>query len=476
MNDATTVIRDAAWIAAWDGSGHRYLRGGDVAFTGDRLVHVGGRYAGDADRTIDGSRRFVMPGLVNLHSHPHTEPAAKGVREDHGVPEMYDTGLYERSCAFTLDEAGRRAAMEMAYAELLLSGVTTVVDLSSPLEGWLDCAGRSGLRVYVGPFFADAYWKLERRHELGFEWDEARGRRDFEEAVRLMDLAEQHPSGRLRGIVYPGQIETCTEETLRGAAAHAREAGRPLTTHLSQSKLEFLEIVRRHGKTPLAYAEDLGFLGPDTILGHVIFIDEHPDVRWRTSGDLDRLADSGATVAHCPSPFARYGHAMAHFGRYRARGVNLGVGTDVAPHNLVEEMRLAIILARVMAGNVRATDTGDLFRAATAGGAAALGRGDLGRLAPGAKADVVLLDLDHPAMRPVRDPLRTFVFEAADRAVRDVFVDGEPVVAKGRPLHLDPAGAAGRLEESQARMLAEAPRRDFLGRSAEAIAPHSLPL
>ena len=476
MNDTTTVIRDAAWIAAWDGSGHRYLRGGDVAFTGDRIVHVGGRYAGAADRIIDGSRRFVMPGLVNLHSHPHTEPAGKGVREDHGVPEMYDTGLYERSCAFTLDEAGRRAAMEMAYAELLLSGVTTVVDLSSPLEGWLDCAGRSGLRVYVGPFFADAYWKLERRHELGFEWDEARGRRDFEEAVRLMDLAERHPSGRLRGIVYPGQIETCTEGTLRAAAAHAREAGRPLTTHLSQSKLEFLEIVRRHGKTPLAYAEDLGFLGPETILGHVIFIDEHPDIRWRTSGDLDRLANSGTTVAHCPSPFARYGHAMAHFGRYRTRGINMGMGTDVAPHNLVEEMRLAIILARVMAGNIRAADTGALFRAATAGGAAALGRGDLGRLAPGAKADVVLLDLDHPAMRPVRDPLRTFVFEAADRAVRDVFVDGESVVAEGRPLHLDPAGAAGRLEESQARMLAAAPRRDFLGRSAEAIAPHSLPL
>ena len=476
MNGKTTVIRDAAWIAAWGDDGHRYLQGGDVAFTRDRIVQVGGRYEGEADRIIDGSRRFVMPGLVNLHSHPHTEPANKGVREDHGVPEMYDTGLYERSCAFTLDETGRQAAMEMAYAELLLSGVTTVVDLSGPVEGWLDCAGRSGLRMYIGSFFADAYWKIERRHALDFDWDEARGRRDFEESIRIMDLAEQHPSGRLRGIVYPGQIETCTEGTLRDAAAHARAAGRPLTTHLSQSKLEFLEIVRRHGKTPLAYAEDIGFLGPDTILGHVIFIDDHPDIRWRTGGDLDRLAGSGATVAHCPSPFARYGHAMAHFGRYRAHGVNLGVGTDVAPHNLVEEMRLAIILARVMAGSIRAVDTGELFRAATVGGAAALGRDDLGRLAPGAKADLVLLDLDHPAMRPVRDPLRTFVFEAADRAVRDVFVDGEPVVAEGRPLHLDPEGAAGRLEESQARMLAEAPQRDFLGRSAEAIAPHSLPL
>ena len=103
----TTVIRNAAWIAAWDGGGHRYFRDGDVAFAGNRIVHVGGPYEGPADRSIDGSRRFVMPGLVNVHSHPHTEPAFKGVREDYGVPEMYDTGLYERSCAFSLDAADR---------------------------------------------------------------------------------------------------------------------------------------------------------------------------------------------------------------------------------------------------------------------------------------------------------------------------------------------------------------------------------
>ena len=366
--------------------------------------------------------------------------------------------------------------MEMAYADLLRCGVTTLVDLSGPVQGWLDCAGRSGLRVYIGPFFADARWKLESRHEIGFDWDETRGRRSFEEAIRIMDLAEQHPSGRLRGIVYPGQIETCTESTLRDAATHARESGRPLTTHLSQSRLEFHEMVRRHGKTPLEFAADIDFLGSDTILGHAIFVDEHPDIRWRSRGDLDRLADSGTSVAHCPSPFARYGQAMNHFGRYRSQGINLGLGTDVAPHNLVEEMRLAIVLARVMAGSLRAVDTGEMFRAATVGGATALGRDDLGRLAPGAKADLVLVDLDHSAMRPARDPLRTFVFEAADRAVRDIFVDGRPVVENAMPLHLEPERAGEALEESQARMLAQAPRRDFLGRAGDAIAPHSLPL
>ena len=475
MGGEATVIRNAAWIAAWDGGRHRYLRGGDIAFAGDRIVHVGGRYEGTAGRVVDGSRRFAMPGLVNLHSHPHTEPAYKGVREDHGVAAMFDTGLYERMCAFALDAAGRRAGMEMAYAELLLSGVTTLVDLSAPLEGWIDCAGRSGLRVYIGPGFADARWTLRDRHELRFDWDEAQGRRRFEEAVRTIERAERHPGGRLRGIVFPGQIDTCTEATLREAAAFARETGRPLTTHISQSKVEFHEIVRRCGRTPLEYAADIGFLGPDAILGHAIFIDDHPDIRWRGGADLGRLADSRASVAHCPSPFARYGQAMNHFGRYRARGINIGLGTDTAPHNLAEEMRLAILLARVMAGDIRAVDTGEMFHAATAGGAEALGREDLGRLAPGARADIVLLDLDHPAMRPARDPLRSFVFEAADRAVREVFVDGRLAVENGRPLHLDPEGAAAQLEESQARMLAEAPARDFLGRAGDDIAPHSLP-
>ena len=122
----------------------------------------------------------------------------------------------------------------------------------------------------------------------------------------------------------------------------------------------------------------------------------------------------------------------------------MGLGTDVAPHNLVEEMRLAIILARVMAGSIRTADTGEMFRAATAGGAAALGRDDLGRLAPGARADIVLVDLDHPAMRPARDPLRTFVFEAADRAVRDVFVDGRPVVENGEAPASRPGAGRGR--------------------------------
>ena len=181
-------------------------------------------------------------------------------------------------------------------------------------------------------------------------------------------------------------------------------------------------------------------------------------------------------MAHCQSPFARYGEHLKHFGKYRARGVNMGFGTDCAPHNLIEEMRLAIILARNAVRDVAAADTGSVFHAATAGGAAALGRPDLGRLEKGAAADVVLVDLAHPLMSPPRDPLRALVFHAADRAVKRVMVGGETVFADGRPTRLDVTEAAGILAESQAKMLRDARGRDYRGRGGDEISPLSLPM
>jgi 5-methylthioadenosine/S-adenosylhomocysteine deaminase len=134
------------------------------------------------------------------------------------------------------------------------------------------------------------------------------------------------------------------------------------------------------------------------------------------------------------------------------------------------------VLARVASRDIRAVSTEDLFHAATVGGATALMRDDIGRLAPGMKADLVLLDLGCPQMQPARDPLRSFVYHAADRAVRDVFVDGRQVVADRHVLSVDEAGAASRLRAAQQRMEALAPSRDYRGRRADEIAPLSLPL
>ena len=133
---------------------------------------------------------------------------------------------------------------------------------------------------------------------------------------------------------------------------------------------------------------------------------------------------------------------MENFGDYLRAGVTMGLGTHTTPHNLVEEIRQAAILARIAARDIETVTTADLFRAATVGGATALLRDDLGRIAPGKKADLVLVDLTVPQMVPARDPLRSFIYHAADRAVRDVFVDGRQIVTAGKVVTLDQAEAA----------------------------------
>jgi cytosine/adenosine deaminase-related metal-dependent hydrolase len=477
---SSTLIRNAAWAVVWDAVGrhHVYARGVDIHLDGARIAavtpHDGAAPPPAAAAVIDAAQMLVLPGLINIHTHPTTEPGLRGVREDHGVAAQQMTGLFERSQALRLDEAGRRAAMRLAYAELMAAGVTSVVDLSAPFAGWIDTMRESGLRVWAGPGFASASWGMSAPQTVEWLWTEGAGRAGFERARALMREAEGDPSGRLSAIVFPAQIDTVEEELLRDAASLATETGRPFTTHIAQAVVEVREIIRRHGVTPIRWAADLGLLSPRAILGHAIFVDEHPSIGWHTATDIALLAEHGATVAHCPSPFARYGEHLKHFGRYAARGVRMGMGTDCAPHNLIEEMRLAILLARNAARDVAAADTASVFHAATAGGADALGRPDLGRLAPGATADLVLVDLAHPQMVPPRDPLRALVFHAADRAVRRVLVGGETVFAEGRPTLLDVAEAAGVLAESQARMLRDAAGLDYRGRDGDAIAPLSL--
>ncbi len=470
------VIRNADVVLAWDASArqHVYLTGADVAFEEGRLAFVGRGYAGPAEEEIAGGGLMVLPGLVNIHSHPSSEPMNKGFTDEVGSPSLYNSSLYEYLPIFRPTPDAVHDCVRVALSELLLSGVTTVADLSVAHPGWLDLLAESGMRVCVAPMFRSARWFTKNGHVVEYEWDEKAGVKAMEEAFALVERAEQHASGRLFGMAVPSQIDTCTPELLRDSRDEAKRRGLSWQIHAAQSVVEFHEITRRHGFTPIGWLHEQGLLDDRAIIGHGIFLDHHPSTPWHTTDrDIAVLAETGTTVAHCPTVFARRGITLKHFGKYKRAGVNMGVGTDTYPHNMLDEMRLAAYLARTQATDPRSLTTTELFEAATIGGAKALGRDDIGRLAPGCRADLVLVDITHPMMRPARDPVRSLIYAAGDRAIRAVFVDGQKVVENGEVLTMDYPAAAAALHEAQARVADRATELDWAHRPADRIAPPS---
>ena len=472
-----TVIRNIDWAVVWDGAEgrHGYRRGIDLAFADGAIRHLGPGYDGPVTAEIDGRGLFVMPGLVNIHTHPTSEPLRKGITDETKSPGFWHSSLYEYLTVFNNDQDGLKAAVQVAMAELLMSGVTTVADLSMPFDGWLDILADSGIRAVVAPMFRDARWYTTNGHTLDYDWNETGGREGFENAQRLIELARQHPSGRLSGMVCPAQIDTCTAELIRDAHDYAVERNLPFQIHAAQSVTEFHEMIRRHGQTPIQWMDAVGALSDQSIIGHGIFLDHHPWLHWTSRDDLDLLAERGATVAHCPTVFVRRGITLRTFGDYVRAGVNMGIGTDTYPHNFLEEMRSALYYARAIGESVADLETVDVYNAATVGGAKALRRDDIGRLAVGAKADLVLVDATHPSMLPLREPLRSLIYVAGDRAVRDVFVNGEQVVQDGKVTTIDYQAASEALDAAQKRSLKGVPNLDWAGRSADELAPMALP-
>jgi 5-methylthioadenosine/S-adenosylhomocysteine deaminase len=324
--------------------------------------------------------------------------------------------------------------------------------------------------------YRSARWFTKNGHVVEYEWEKDGGAAAMAGAMAVLDAAAKHPSKRLSGMVAPSQIDTCSPELIRDSFAEAKRRKLPFQIHAAQSVVEFHEITRRHGMTPVEWLASLGVLSPRSIIGHGIFLDSHTSAHWPATDDLGTLARTGTTVAHCPVVFQRRGIALQTFGRYVAAGINMGIGTDTYPHNMLEEMRAVSITARLLAEDVWDHRTASVFEAATLGGARALGRSDIGRLAPGAKADLVLVDVTHRNMRPVRDPVRSLIYAAADRAVKTVIIDGRTVVENGTVLTMDHEKAAADLEAAQRRAEPKVKALDWAGRDHTEISPLMLPV
>jgi 5-methylthioadenosine/S-adenosylhomocysteine deaminase len=209
----TTRISGLDHVVAWDESERRhvYLDGGDLVFKGNEVIHVGPGYTGSADVTIDGKGFMAIPGFVNVHSHPFSEPANKGLTEEYGSDKLGQSSLYEYLPVFGLDPEDAGPSTMVAMSELLKSGVTTISDLSMSRDGWIDDLVATGIRAVVCPMMRQGYWYTKNGHTVEYAWDEKAGERAFEAAMKTIDAAMKHPSGRISAMVGPSQIDTCKE-------------------------------------------------------------------------------------------------------------------------------------------------------------------------------------------------------------------------------------------------------------------------
>jgi 5-methylthioadenosine/S-adenosylhomocysteine deaminase len=467
---------NAGHIIAFDGGGHRLLRDGVVVIEGDRIVHVGTRPDGPVDETVDAQDRVLTPGLISTHAHLGGSPLDRSFIEDRGSPQFWYSGLFEmlpvRSGA--QDEAAGRACVDFSMAELLRGGVTTVLEIGGQGEYVVERAGHYGLRVYLGLAFRSGAWRTRDGRRVEWTWNEAEGRAGLARAQAFHQKHDGAHGDLVRTCVSPAQIDTCTPELLREAKRWADDIGRPYTVHTSQSVVEFLEMLARHGTTPVAWMRDLGVLGPNAILGHAIVVGGSS---WTSypAGDVQIMADAGCSVAHAVWVFARRGVVMESFARYRAAGVNMSLGTDTNPQSVIEAMRWAAVCSKIVERNTQATTAADVFDAATLGGARALGRDDLGRIAPGARADLVLWKGRSWGMTPLRDPVKNIVYNATAEDVERVWVDGCLTVDGGRVLAADEPAILAALQAGGERMWPRMREHDWAGRGADELSPQTYP-
>jgi cytosine/adenosine deaminase-related metal-dependent hydrolase len=270
------------------------------------------------------------------------------------------------------------------------------------------------------------------------------------------------------------QIDTCTPELLARSRQAATAMGVPLALHAAQSVTEFNEMVRRNGRTPIEWLSDLGFLGPDVILGHAIILGGGSWANY-AGDDIAILADSGANVAHCVWVFARRGIAMESFARYRARGVNMTLGTDTAPQSMIEALRWTAVVSKIVDRQTEIATAADVFEAATLGGARALDREDLGRIAPGAKADLLLWEGESLFMTPLRDPVKNIVYSAQAEDLHTAIVDGEVRMRGREVLGVDQRALARDLQAAGERMWPRMAEHDRAGRTVDELSPQSFP-
>jgi len=485
-----TLLR-GGWVAVWDGHQHHIVKPGEVAFEDEKILYAGPHFDGQADEVIDRPEWFVCPGFINLHGHVGVDPMAPFVdvpRSGQFAPGEDFAKNAPLNMWPTLTPEEQQLNGEFCLVQMLRTGTTTVVDAHGYGAIWwlgnppgdeaalAETVGRVGCRAYLGLGFRSARSYKDRQGRSLQHWDEEMGMAGLREGVRFALEYRGRYDGRVQTLLTPHAVEKFTPELLQATLAEARAAHLPIEIHVAQSLHEVEAVRRRHDDTPVGFLHSLGFLGPDIILGHCVFVDDHPAVGGDSDRDLRLIADSGSPVAHAPLAFARRdAEALYTLPRYLDYGINVGIGCDIWPGDIISEMRLAWLMGKYANRTVERPTCMEVFAAATVGSAKALQRDDLGRLALGAKADIVCVDMSGYHFGPVLDPVRALVSFGSGQDVDMVYVDGRMVVESGHVLNANEdklrAAAPGILHK----LHKAASERDPTGRTPESILGQQIP-
>ena len=466
-----TLIQNGT-VVAWNGSNHHIQENGVIVFENNEIIFVGEIFEGQVDSTIDASGRLIIPGFVNSHLHLTDTPFTKGHQEDVGNPS--GPGKYQNYNALykmlpsvrkATEPKDQYAGAENSLAELLLSGSTTIVELGYDFEiggngdiaiteTIADLIGASGIRCYTGPRYRTRYYGADTKGGVFYK-DYPNGARErFEACVTFCQDWNGRYDDRVRTILAPGQIDTCDADLLKATRHYADELNIPIQIHAGQSPIEFSRVRETEGKTSIEYMMDTGLLGSDFIIGHGQFMSDDGDIGSISTHEIDALRESKTAVCHMPWVKSRRGGVINSIQKYWDLGIRQCLGSDNYPLDMFHEMQNAAVVCKIVESSSVAARCEDMFNMATVGGADALGRSDLGRLAPGCKADMVFVRIDTPKASPLYDPLKFLVLAASGDDVERVIIDGTTIVEDGKVLSMDIPDVIRRVNEAGKRVRA----------------------
>jgi 5-methylthioadenosine/S-adenosylhomocysteine deaminase len=374
---------------------------------------------------VDLPGHALIPGLVNAHTHA-AMVLMRGIADDLPLMRWLQEHVWPVEAKHVSAQFVRDGTL-LACAEMLRGGITCMNDMYFFPEAALEAALAAGLRAALGLIvieFPSAYAADPDQY--------------LAKGLALRDQWREHPL--LSFCLAPHAPYTVSDASFRKVAQFAAELELPVHVHVHETLEEIERSVAEHGVRPLARLERLGLLGPQLISVHSVHLD---------AGEIGLLARHGCSVAHCPSSNLKLASGLAPVAALLAAGVNVALGTDGAASNnrldLFQEMRSAALLAKAVARDAAAMPAHAALRAATLGGAIALGlEGRIGSIVPGKAADLAAVAFDSIELQPAYDIVSHLVYACGREQVSDVWVGGERVLQDRMLTRLDLSDLQGR--------------------------------